>query len=91
MKFNYKNINYDVIDIQQLKRNVPLYRQNAMTFYHLIKPNILGMKELKEDGKLNEQYIGYLILCKINNFMEWIEVDKTKGEEIINNKRSLSK
>ena len=84
MGFTYNNLNYDIVNLQESNIQTPLHRQNAMTIYDIIKPNILGMKEYTDDFT-NEPYIGYLILSKVNNEMEWVKVDVQKGEEIINN------
>ena len=81
MSFQYNNIEYKIVENVTMS---PLYRQNAMTVYEMVKPNILGMKEYKEDLK-NQPYMSYCILCKVNNFLEWVEVDKQTGDKILNN------
>jgi hypothetical protein len=81
MGFIYNDIEYQIAnDIT----NGPLHRQNAMVYYVYIKPYIIGMKTYTFHPEI-EPYNAYLILCKINNILEWVEVEVLIGEKIIKN------
>ena len=79
MNFKYNNIEYTVADNITTS---PLYRQNAMTIYQMIKPNVLGMKEYTDDYDKNP-FTGYFILCEVNEFLQWVEVDRHTGEQVL--------
>ena len=83
MSFTYNNKRYDMIQVQS-DTHIPICRQGAMIINEYIKPNIIGLKEYREDF-MNRQYTGYYILCKVNNVLEWVKVDCKKGLEILNN------
>jgi hypothetical protein len=82
MGFMYKDIEYQIANKITIG---PLHRQNAMTFYDYIKPYIIGIKPYTYEEEIDESYHAYSILCKINNKLEWIEVESEIGEKIIKN------